>query len=172
MLWMSIVVGLLLLAGWLRGRKDLRTFSLMFVLLTAVGRPCVVPTGSMQPTIEPWDVVWLSHAHAYGQLRRGDVVCFPGPAGDKLFCKRVVGLGGDRLEMRQGQVLVNGQPEPHSVASTESWGPLTVPPGRLFVMGDNRLNSYDSRMWGTVSRDFVVGRALFVGFPPHHWKRL
>jgi len=170
-----ILVGLLLLTAWLRpkGRKELRAYSLFFVLLTAVGRPCVIPTGSMEPTIHSWDWVVLSHAHAHLSLERGDVICFPGPEG-KPYCKRLIGMGGDTLEMKSGKLWINGTParDDWAVANDESWGPIQVAPGRLFVMGDNRPNSHDSRYWGTIPREFVTGRALGIGFPPHHWRKL
>ncbi|MBN9414095.1 MAG: signal peptidase I [Candidatus Eremiobacteraeota bacterium] len=148
--------------------------SLIFLFCTAVGRPCVIPTGSMEKTIRSWDWVWLSHISMVQGVQRGDVVCFPGPEGDKLFCKRVVGLGGDRLEMRDGKLVVNGQTleEPWAEATHESWGPVQVAPGRLFVMGDHRSNSFDSRYWGTIPRDFVTGKAVVVAFPPNHWRKL
>ena len=175
MLLLPIVVGLGLLLAWSRAgwRQDLRKMSLLFLFCTAIGRPCVIPTGSMEPTIRPWDWVWLNNLPPLGGLQRGMVICFPGPDGSKLFCKRLIGLGGDRLEMRQGQLWVNGkcQPEPWAEASHDNWGPITVPPGRLFVMGDHRSNSYDSRYWGTVPRDFVCARAVGVAFPPQHWRK-
>lgn len=173
MLMIPILTGVLLLAGWFSGKK-LTQVSAVFLFCTAIGRPCVIPTGSMEPTIHSWDWVWLSHISALSPAQRGDVVCFPGPDGDKLFCKRVVGLGGETLEMRQGTLLVNGLPveEPWAEFTGESWGPVKVAPGRLFVMGDHRSNSYDSRYWGTVPADFVTGKALGVAFPPQHWRSL
>lgn len=173
MLMIPILFGFLLLAGWLTGRgRQLREMSAIFLFCTAVGRPCVIPTGSMETTIHGWDWVWLSHLpHS---VQRGDVVCFPGPDGDKLYCKRVVGLGGDQLEMRDGHLRLNGKPvdEPWAESTHENWGPIQVAPGRLFVMGDHRSNSFDSRYWGTVPKDFVTGTAVVVAFPPHHWRKL
>jgi signal peptidase I len=170
MLALPLLLGLCLLVGWLRGHK-LGQVSSIFIFFTAIGRPCVIPTGSMEPTIHSWDWVWLSQISAPAQ--RGDVVCFPGPDGDKLFCKRVIGLGGETLEMRHGKLLINRRPspEPFAEATEESWGPIQVPPGRLFVMGDHRSNSYDSRYWGTLPADFVMGKALGVAFPPQHWRK-
>lgn len=173
MLMIPIFFSLVLLAGWFSGRgRQLREVSAIFLFCTAVGRPCVIPTGSMENTIHSWDWIWLSHLPQ--AVQRGDVVCFPGPDGDKLYCKRVVGLGGDTLAMRDGQLRVNGKPatEPWAEPTHDSWGPIHIPPGRLFVMGDHRSNSYDSRYWGTVPQDFVTGKALVVAFPPNHWRKL
>lgn len=175
MLLLPIVIGFALLAGWLTGRgRQLRGMSFIFLFCTAVGRPCVIPTGSMERTIRSWDWVWLSHISMLSPVERGQVVCFPGPEGDKLYCKRVIGLGGERLEMRDGRLFINGQlvNEPWAEPGRESWGPVQVPPGRLFVMGDHRSNSYDSRYWGTIPKDFVTGKALVVAFPPNHWRKL
>ena len=174
MLVFPIVLGVLLLMGWASGRgRQLRGMSMIFLFSTAIGRPCVIPTGSMEPTIQPWDWIWLSHISALTPVQRGEVICFPGPEGDKLFCKRVIGLGGDTLEMHDGKLTVNGQilSEPWAETTHESWGPVQIPPGRLFVMGDHRSNSYDSRFWGTVPGDFVTGKALVVAFPPTHWRK-
>lgn len=172
MLALPLLLGLCLLVSWLRGHKPIQV-SALFVFCTAIGRPCVIPTGSMEPTIHSWDWVWLSHISALSTAQRGEVVCFPGPEGDKLLCKRVIGLGGETLEMRRGKLLINGRPspEPFAEATQESWGPINVPPGRLFVMGDHRSNSYDSRYWGSVPADFVTGKALMVAFPPQHWRK-
>lgn len=178
MLILPILTALLLLAGWCAprrwGKSELKRLSLFFVLLTAVGRPCLIPTGSMEPTVRSWDWVWLSHLDAMGPLKRGDVVVFPGPDG-RLFCKRLIGLGGDTLEMRQGTLLINGHPwdAPEAVQpQDENWGPRQVPANGIFLMGDNRANSSDSRSWGVLPRDFVMGKVRATVFPPQHWRRL
>lgn len=174
MLMIPIFVGAALLAAWLSGRgRQVRDVSLVFLFCTAIGRPCVIPTGSMEPTIHSWDWIWLSHISAAARIHRGDVVCFPGPDGTKLYCKRVIGLGGERLEMRDGHLFVNGAPvaEPWAEKNHDTWT-VEVPPGRLFVMGDHRNNSSDSRSWGTVPSSFVTGKAWLVAFPPTHWRTL
>jgi signal peptidase I len=91
----------------------------------------------------------------------------------KDFVKRVVGLPGDTVELRSGVVLVNGRPRPdltpaHGEASCpQDYGPKKVDPAHLFVMGDNRCNSEDSRFFGLVPVRNVVGKAVVVYWPPH-----
>jgi signal peptidase I len=100
----------------------------------------------------------------------GDVVVIRMPTqGNELLIKRVIGLPGDVIEIHDGQVFVNGQPltEPYLVGSTQgSYGPTTVPPLNIFVLGDNRNFSNDSRNFGTIPLKNVVGRAWFSYWPP------
>jgi signal peptidase I len=112
-------------------------------------------------------------------IERGDIVVFKYPdEPERDFIKRVIGLPGDTVELRNKKVHINGQPldEPYvhflEPASTgqevtsfdvrERYGPVRVPDGQYFVMGDNRDNSQDSRYWGFLPRHFVKGRALMI----------
>jgi len=110
-------------------------------------------------------------------IRRGDVVVFKYPEDPaRDFIKRVIGLPGETLEIRQKRVYIDGEPleepyvhflQPPSRASTgydvrERYGPVVVPANHYFVMGDNRDNSQDSRWWGFLPRHYVKGRALMV----------
>jgi signal peptidase I len=117
-----------------------------------------------------------------GTIRRGDVVVFKYPEEpERDFIKRVIGLPGETIELKQKKVYVNGTPldepyvhflEPPGAADAasevtsldvrERYGPVTVPADRYFVMGDNRDNSQDSRYWGFLPRDYVKGRALII----------
>ena len=101
----------------------------------------------------------------------GDVVVIRLPTqSNELLIKRVIGLPGDVVEIHDGQVFVNGQPlpEPYLASRTSgSYGPTTVPPLNIFVLGDNRNFSNDSRSFGTVPLKNVVGRAWFSYWPPH-----
>jgi len=114
------------------------------------------------------------------QPRRGDIVVFKYPEEpDRDFIKRVIGLPGETVELRAKKVYINGQPidEPYvhfltppsselqEVTSSdvrERFGPVTVPQGQYFVMGDNRDNSQDSRYWGFLPRDYIKGKALVI----------
>jgi signal peptidase I len=109
-------------------------------------------------------------------VHRGDVVVFvfpPDPTKD--FIKRVIGVAGDTVEVRGGILYLNGQkvPDPHAhyevplaehvtPSPRDTFGPLKVPDGKLFMMGDNRDRSYDSRWWGLVDQDQAEGRALII----------
>jgi signal peptidase I len=118
-----------------------------------------------------------------GSLRRGEVVVFKYPEEpDRDFIKRVIGLPGETVELREKKVYINGTPlnEPYvhflepprsggaefnevtSFDVRERYGPVTVPPNQYFVMGDNRDNSQDSRYWGFLPRDLVKGKALVI----------
>jgi signal peptidase I len=113
------------------------------------------------------------------EIRRGDIIVFKYPDDpERDFIKRVIGLPGETLELRSKQMYVNGQPldepyvhflEPASAAGEvtsfdvrERYGPVRVPEGQYFVMGDNRDNSQDSRYWGFLPRHYIKGRALMI----------
>ena len=110
--------------------------------------------------------------------RRGDVVVFQWPVDpSKDFIKRCIATGGQTLEMKHKDVYVDGKKlvepyikhvyeneEPEGYTNRDNYRPPTVPPGELFMMGDNRDNSNDSRFWGTVKMDLVKGRAMFIYF--------
>jgi signal peptidase I len=100
--------------------------------------------------------------------RRGDVVVLRPERGPELLIKRVIGLPGETLKIEKGLVYINGKPieEPYlEYRSDRSYGPTTVPAGHIFVMGDNRGASNDSRVFGPVSLDRVVGRAWVSYWP-------
>lgn len=106
----------------------------------------------------------LAHSGPFGSPRRGDIVVFKHPrvAGQYLI-KRVVGLPGETVEVRDGQVRVDGAPieEQYLTANTYySLPPLVVPTGQFFVLGDNRNNSFDSHIFGPVPRDLILGMAF------------
>lgn len=164
-----------------------RLLLVIFVLLTVrtfVGEASVVPTGSMERTVLIGDHLLLDKL-LYGpeipltswrlpslkRVHRGDIVVFRYPRDPALtYIKRVVAMAGDRLEIREGAVYLNARrlEEPYAVhqewrrAMPEHVGPLMVPPNCLFVMGDNRDNSSDSRDWGFVPVRNVIGEPLFV----------
>jgi len=104
--------------------------------------------------------------------QRGDVVVFRVNPDSDLLIKRVIGLPGDRVEVRGGQVFINGQAldEPYLTRPTiGDYGPIDVPPLHIFVLGDNRGFSNDSRSFGPLLLDSVIGRAWFSYWPPDQW---
>ncbi len=122
----------------------------------------VIFSESMVPTLKPGDHYLINlRAFNYEAPRRQDIVVFH--SGDELLVKRIIGLPGDKVVIYQGKVYVNDQPlsEPYLLETTAAGKLLqvTVPEGKLFVLGDNRNDSDDSRDFGPISVDTVLGRA-------------
>ena len=117
-------------------------------------------------------------AYKLGAPQRGDIVVFHNPNNpDEDYIKRVIGLPGDTLEIFNQSVLINGEPldEPYeqNVLRPDTYfGPVVIEPDHLFVMGDNRPNSKDSRSFGQLSSDLVVGRAWVRVWPPTQFGRV
>ena len=163
-------------------------------------QPFNIPSGSMKQTLLvgdylfvsklaygysrysfPWGIVPISGRIFGAEPKRGDVVVFKLPRDNSTdFIKRVIGLPGETLEVRQKKVYINGKPldEPYTHFLTapagsafheetsfdvrDQYGPVTIPPDHYFMMGDNRDNSQDSRYWGFLPRENIKGRALLI----------
>jgi signal peptidase I len=169
------------------------------VIKTFLVQAFFIPSSSMEPTLVPGDRVLVNKlAYRFGDLHRGDVVVFQNPneaalpdrngvealfhwlgeglglqhPEDEDLIKRVIGLPGDTIAIRDHTVVVNEDPiaEPYltkeALGSMSDYGPVTVPRGELFVLGDNRGNSSDSRVIGFVPEGNVVGRAFVIIWPP------
>ncbi len=201
--------------------NEIRVFLAMLLVVSSLRSALAdwndVPTGSMKPTIEEGDRVVVNklaydlkvpfttlELFKWGDPQRGDIVVLFSPAHGTRLVKRVVGVPGDRIEMRENQLFVNehaakwkeiGSEEDteqgsslvveenlagrtHRVMFTpqipavRSFGPVIVPAGRYFVMGDNRDNSNDSRFIGLIDRRRIVGKATAVAFSfdrAHHF---
>ena len=150
---------------------------LSFLIITFVVQAFYIPTGSMEPTLQVGDRILVAKfAYRFRDVRRGDVIVFRYPlASSKDFVKRVVALAGETVELREGLVLIDGRPLSERYptplgggdrACTSTYGPQRVPEGHLFVLGDNRCNSEDSRFFGFVPERNVIGRALVIYWPP------
>lgn len=150
---------------------------LSLVIITFVVQAFYIPSGSMEPTLQIGDRILVSKlSYRLGTVGRGDVIVFHYPLNPgKDFVKRVVGLVGETVELRDGVVLINDQPiqELYPTAltggdrsCTSSYGPQKIPREQIFVLGDNRCNSEDSRFFGFVPAPNVVGKALFIYWPP------
>jgi signal peptidase I len=148
-----------------------------------------IPSGSMKPTFEIGDHI-LVNKFIYGikipfirntlipigDPKRGDIVVFIYPEDrSKDFIKRVIGISGDTIEIRNKKIYLNGLPYndpygiytddfiiPGSIQPRDNFGPVTVRPDSVFVMGDNRDQSYDSRFWGFVDLKDVMGKAFII----------
>ncbi len=177
-----------------------------------------IPSGSMEPTLLIGDhilvnkliyglrlpdsffgitipgIPWGQYVFPLESIHRGDVVVFvfpPDPTKD--FIKRVIGVAGDTVQVKDGKVFLNGSAMPDShahfevsaqerspVSPRDNFGPVTVPAGKLLMMGDNRDRSYDGRFWGFVDANQVEGRAIVIywswdsdgsGILPIRWSR-
>jgi signal peptidase I len=170
-------------------RPLLQTAAIAFIALTArasVADHYRVPTGSMEPTVQVGDRIVVNKA-AYGLripfserwlLRfstptRGEVVVLDPPKEDKsdnptfVLLKRVVATAGDLVEVRDGHVVIDGKPTDVESANLDlgggpDFGPIRVPKGKVLVLGDNRGNSRDGRIFGFIDREQVLGRAWAV----------
>jgi signal peptidase I len=177
-----------------RLRQNVESLGLALLLALVVRSSVVeafwVPSGSMLPTIQIGDHLFVNKLAyglrvpllgtkvvRFGELRRGDIVVFVSPVEPSTdLIKRVVAIAGDTVEVRNKRLSVNGQtvPDEHAHFSDphvkgpprDNFGPVTVPPGKFFVMGDNRDQSYDSRYWGFADIEAIKGRATFV-----YWSR-
>ncbi len=158
--------------------------ALAFGVRTYVAQMFYIPSGSMLPTLQVGDriVVDKLSYHLHG-IHRGDVVVFRRPplehADYSDLVKRVIGLPGDTVSSVDGRIYIDGRvlaepwlpsPEPLSSPSPVAQGfslirPYTVPAGEYFVMGDNRTNSEDSRYFGPIPANLIVGRMAFVAWP-------
>lgn len=125
---------------------------------------------SMEPNLHTdMRLVVEKLSYRFHAPERGDIVVLRLRAGDELLIKRVIGLPGDEVAIHDGQVYINGQPldEPYLDQATRgNLAPRVVPPLHLFVMGDNRRASNDSRSFGPVHMDSIIGRAWLVYWPP------
>ncbi len=147
---------------------------ILFLGINAVSARIRVDSISMQPTLYAGDFVLVNKiAYWLGEHERGDVIVFyyPPKPDDIPYIKRIVGLPGDRVHIASGKVYINGEQliEPYLKITTNRGGDWTVPPESLFVMGDNRNNSSDSRSWGFVPYKNVIGKAEVIYLPPKHW---
>ena len=131
-----------------------------------------IPSESMQPTIEIGDRVLVCKFMKYlpwHKTERGDIIVFTSPLDPRMtYIKRVVGLPGERIEIRNGTVYINDVILPEKyVINTDAGNlaPVTIPADHYFCMGDNRPKSNDSRMWGYVPSDFIKGPAVFRYWP-------
>src|ERR671938_1419228 len=163
---------------WAEARLLLRdlVFALMFaaLLVVFVVQPVKVEGTSMLPRLHDGERIFVNKLVYYHlpPLQRGDIVVFWFPDDpDKSYIKRVIGLPGEMVEVRDGRIRINGQElnepylDPQLNVSHMSEPPVIVKPHYYFVMGDNRDHSSDSRFWGLVPEKYIYGKALFRYWP-------
>ena len=153
------------------------SFSLIIALAirTFIAEARYVPSGSMEPTIQPGDRLIIDKiSFDFTSPKRGDIVVFnPTKTLQEdnfhdAFIKRVIGLPGDKVEVKNGQVYINGSPIKENYIEAKpdyNRGPVIVPANSYLVLGDNRNDSFDSHYWGFVPRNKIIGRAIFFFWP-------
>ncbi len=161
----------------------------------------VIPSSSMSPTLQIGDRVMVEKlTYYFRKPRRGDIIVFRFPptapqatnttnllywpfeqigetvrlthrTGSSPYVKRVIATEGETLEMRKGQVYIDGKEikEDYKVPDSYDMPPTKIPKGQLFAMGDNRPNSRDSRFWGYVPMRSVIGKVFLIWWPPSHF---
>lgn len=152
--------------------------ALALVIRTFIIAPFKIPSGSMRMTLIEGDRILVSKfIYHFSDPHRGDIIVFKFPDDIKRpFIKRLVALGGDTVSISNGKILVNGKPfEGDGVLATNHYynqgeygqqgQVIQVPEGSLFVLGDNSNSSHDSRFWGFVPRELLIGRALCIFWP-------
>ena len=145
---------------------------LAFIVIVFLYQPVQVEGTSMMPRLENHERIFINKfLYRFRPIERGDVVVFRYPLDpSKSYIKRVIGLPGDEVSIRDGHVLVNGKPlaEPYvppSYLDDQSYPTTLVERDHYFVLGDHRSSSNDSRAWGTVDRQYIYGKAVFVYWP-------
>lgn len=155
-------------------------FVLAMILRTFVIEGRIIPSGSMLPTLQLQDRVMVNKfIYYFEEPQRGDIIVFHPP--DVLnsrddYIKRVIGLPGETVEMKNHKVYINNRPldEPYLAEPLDyEYGPVVVPKGCLLVLGDNRNHSFDSHMWNAwLTRDRIKGKAFVIYWPVKEIKLL
>lgn len=160
-------------------RDLLIAIGLALVIIVFLYQPVKVEGTSMAPLLSDQERIFINKfVYRFEPIDRGDVVVFWYPLDrSKSFIKRVIGLPGETVEIRHGTVYIDGAavPEPYvppQYADVSDYGPMKVPQGDYFVMGDHRISSNDSRVFGPVPSQFIYGRAVFAYWPVDHFGSL
>jgi signal peptidase I len=161
---------------WIEALKTLGLSAILAIgIRTYVAEARYIPSGSMEPTLEINDRLIVDKVgYHFVTPQRGDIVVFnPTKALEdqdfhEALIKRIIGLPGDSVEVKDGKVVVNGHPLGENYIQAPPnyrYGPQKVPDGSYLVLGDNRNNSYDSHYWGFVPRQKIIGRAVVRFWP-------
>src|SRR6202047_2774003 len=160
-------------------RDLLIAIGLALVIIVFLYQPVKVEGTSMAPLLSDQERIFINKfVYRFESIHRGDVVVFWYPLDrSKSFIKRVIALPGETVTIRQGVVMVNGAevPEhyvPPQYEDLSDYGPTRVPADSYIVMGDHRISSNDSRVFGPVPSQFIYGRAVFAYWPVDHFGSL
>ena len=156
--------------AWLR--DIFLSVALAAIVIVFLYQPVKVEGTSMLPWLEDQQRIFVNKfLYSYGDIERGDVIVFRFPLDpSKSYIKRVVGVPGDRIEIRSGALYINGVKTEeryvaHEFEDHASHPPIDVPAKHFYVLGDHRNTSNDSRIWGTVPREYITGKAVFAYWP-------
>jgi signal peptidase I len=167
---------------WIDGLKTIALSAVMAIgMRQFVAQAFFIPTGSMEPTLAIDDRLMVDKlSYRVAPPQRGDVVVFTPPAAaakctgsntppQDAYIKRAIGLPGDRVAVKAGQVLINDQPLAENYLKDQpnyEMAPVTVPANQYLVLGDNRNNSCDGHYWGFVPQENIIGKAIVRFWPP------
>lgn len=149
----------------------LLTFFIFWLVHSLVGR-YRIDGSSMNPTLLDGEYLIINNVtYLLDDPARGEIVVFQHPRNELNLIKRVIGLPGDQVKIENGTIWVNGEAldEPYIADAPNYSGDWQVPEGTLFVLGDNRNNSSDSHSWGFLPQENILGKALYVYWPPADW---
>lgn len=145
---------------------------LALIIRTFILQPFWIPTGSMETTLMVQDHIIVNKiGYRFKEPQRGDIVVFKYPVDpSRDFVKRLIGMPGDKVEIKNSKLYINGSlvPENYLPAHVKDFGNYQsgiIPENHYFMMGDNRNNSDDSRNWGTLPRENIIGKAVLVYWP-------
>lgn len=150
----------------------LLTFFIFWLVNGLVGR-YRIDGSSMNPTLEDKQYLIINNiSYFLEEPKLGDIIVFHHPNNDLNLIKRVIGVGGDHVDIQNQQVILNGKvlDEPYIQDEPRYSGSWDVPDGQYFVLGDNRNNSSDSHSWSYLPAENIVGRALIIYWPPSDWE--
>jgi signal peptidase I len=157
-------------------RDTVETILLAFVVYATIRlfvRSFRIEGSSMEPSMVDGQYILVGRwPYWFGSPQRGDVIVFEAPnVANRDLIKRVIGLSGEQVEIRNGQVVVDGERlgEPYAREGSYSGAAWTVGEAEVFVLGDNRDHSQDSRSWGPLPTDRIAGKAMVSYWPPQRW---
>lgn len=146
---------------------------LIYLVINALTGRFYVRGSSMEPTLHNGQYLVVSKvSYRFSEPQRGDIVVFISPIGaGEDYIKRIIGLPGERVEIRDGAVWINGYQldEPYLNSGIPYTGAWNLGPDEYFVLGDNRANSSDSHTWGPLPRRNIIGKAWLCYWPPQYW---
>ena len=156
--------------------KRILVILVLYLLVDSVIARVRVLNISMYPTVVEGEILIVNKlAYKLGEMERGDIITFHFPLEPEVdYIKRLVGLPGDVVEVKDQHVIVNGTVlnEPYIVTPANYVGSWTVPTDSIFALGDNRNDSADSHVWGFVPKENLIGKALAVYWPLNHMRLL